>query len=138
MEEFIIEEAIAVVNRNGYYFKREVLNNLNPGDIIRISYLFPNIDEDEDNMYNSDSPYVKILKFEYEEFLGEIIDPYDRMCGKEPVPAGERVWFKKNNIFEINTELLDEDRRDHLESFLKEDMSHVPITGVLLLLSIED
>jgi hypothetical protein len=54
------------------------------------------------------------------------------------VAAGERVWFMKKHIFEINTELLDDDRSELLQKFINEDRAHVPVTGVRLLLDIDD
>ena len=134
MEELRIEIARATVDRNGFYFKREVLDNLLEGDIVRISYIFTQM-EDCSDWYNNDSPYVKLVTINGTELLGEILALNHTESGlKYPIRSGERIWFSKDNIFEINTEEISEERRKKILSYLAEPKRHVVVTGVTMLI----
>lgn len=138
MEELRIEIARAIVDRNGYYFKKNVLEALVPGDIIRVSYIFTQM-EDCTEWYNNDSPYVKLIVIDGNELMGEILPlNHTESSLKYPIRSGERIWFAKENVFEINTEEIPEERKLKLLEFLIEPKRHVTVTGVTMLILNDD
>ncbi len=134
MEELCLDKAEALVDRNGVFLNLDALNHLEVDDIVRISYSFPQWDDDPDK-FNSDAPYVRIVDFRDQEIIGEILNlNHTESENVYPVRAGERIWFERQHIFEINTEKLKEERRKKIEEFIIQPISHVRITGITFLL----
>ncbi len=138
MENLRIENAAAVVDRMGFYFKKTVLQELAVGDVVRISYTFTQWEESPD-LYNSDSPYIRIELIKGEELCGEILNlNHDEEAFKYPIRAGERIWFRRENIFEIDTRDSSEERQKKILDHLVDGESHVLVTGVAMLLIDDD
>lgn len=134
MEELQLEKAQAVVDKNGFFLNPGVLENLEKKDVVRIAYFFPNSEDDSDH-FNSDSPYVEIADFFNDEIVGEILDiNHTESENKYPIRAGERIWFKRENIFEINTEEIPADRQNEVQKYILEPKKHVRVTGISFLI----
>lgn len=91
--------AKCIINEHCFIFKDEVINHIDIGNIVRISFT---VATDLD-VWSHDSPYVKILSIEKDEVLGIIIDLNRQVTNKYPLNVGDEIWFKKENIITLQS-----------------------------------
>lgn len=129
--------AKAVTNHKGIFMDRGVLDQLEAGDVVRLSLHVPGLQDDE-GCVDMDAPYVMIREKEGEELCGLVMDK-ERTEAEHmyPVRTGERIWFKRANVYQIATDLMGTKRNKALQRFQHKERRHVDVTGPLQLVEYE-
>lgn len=107
-----LHKAKLISDYYGNVYSNDVLDELDEGDIVRISFVVH--EHYYEDAWTHDTPYVCIIKkediqnedqdeesIESIDFVGEIYDYNRQETDKYPFPIGERILFSKNNIIEI-------------------------------------
>ncbi len=139
-----LHKAKKISDYYGTIYTNEVLDEIDVGDIVRISLVVE--DHYLDDTWTHDSPYVLIIKKEMlsidndndddnEIFIGEIHSDKRQLTDKYPISLGERVMFSKDNIIEIPENLQSSNEKSRFSKYLTEEK--ITITGPLYTIQYE-
>lgn len=136
-EHVRLSRATNVVDWNGVYYDKEVLRLVDIGYEVRV-HVYVSDDSDLEGWdYESDSPYLVICDRIGSDFLGEVQRRYRYEDDfRYPIRAGERIWFRAENIIEIPRKFQPQEEAEKLKPFLQREF--VPITGPLYLVAYND
>ena len=133
--ELILHDAKLIVDWDGTHYHNKVINHLEVGFIVRISFLIPdnsNLYRLNENIFNHDSPYILIKKIQNNELLGEILNFRGNMNHNSPILYGDKIWVSRNNIIEISSL-----QSSNLKKFLIQE-KRVSVTGPLYTVVYDD
>lgn len=118
-----LHKAKLISDYYGNVYSNDVLDELDEGDIVRISFVVH--EHYYEDAWTHDAPYVCIIKKEKAQnedkneesvesvnFVGEIHDYKKQETDKYPFPIGERILFSKHNIIEIPYNLQNKTPQD--------------------------
>lgn len=130
-EKFSIHKAKIISNNLGNIYDKDVLKQLEIGNVVRISFIV--LDNHFDD-WTHDSPYLKIIKKNKNLYLGEVQN-INRIknTNKYPLPIGEKIWFNEENIIEIPN---NQNSIKSFDSFLTNE--YISITGPLYTIKSDD
>ncbi len=96
-------QAKRTVDQYGQVYKDDILEKITTNNIVRIS-MYVSKKSRFYGLYRltHDTPYLRIIKIQERQILGEILDKFRYLAGDHyPLKTGSCVWIGKNQIIEV-------------------------------------